>query len=262
MRTGRRVLRQINLVGRLVETAILLKDATTVNQNLAAVQAMVSAAKAHGKNTTSSFGCLWKDVPAKHVIAFVEDFRNHPASQLTEAVPLTDYIKWLDDQQKGRWDVILVSLGTEGQSRIGPLLISGCKVIPQIRTIDAEYPSNGIALKKRRVASRGLEKAGLSKEEIRKAEMAYESKNKPDRIYRSVEGRSPLLMLHILDCQDAKIGSMFVGGIAAYGIGFPGQAGSRMPEKLVEYIVNPIWWKSEYLGLIEEEEEEDEESMG
>jgi hypothetical protein len=262
MRTGRRVLRQINLVGRLVETAILLKDPTTVNQNLAAVQAMVSAAKEHGKNTTSRFGYLWMDVPANDVINFVEDFRNHPASQLTEKVPLKDYIEWLDGQQKSRWDVVLVGLEKDRKLGIEPQLISGCRVIPQVRTIDAEHPSNGVALKKRRVASRGLEKAGLSKEEIRKAETAYPSNNKPDRIYRNVEGRSPLLMLHILDCQDDEHRSLFSGGIAAYGIGFPGQAGSRLPEKLVEYVVNPVWWKNEYLGLIEEEEEEDEESVG
>ncbi|MCX6008020.1 MAG: Z1 domain-containing protein [Chloroflexi bacterium] len=262
MRTGHRVLRQINLEGRLEETWILLKDANTINQNLAAVKAMVSAAKEHGRKTTSNFEYLWKDVPAEYVLNFVEDFRNHWALPDMQKAPLKDYVQWLVSQQKDRWDVVLVGLKEQKQPGIGSQIISGCKVIPQVRKINMKYPGNGIALPNSRVASRGLEKAGLSEEEIRKAEIDCESKNKPDRIYRGVEGRNPLLMLHILDCHDNDDRPLFSDGIAAYGISFPGQAGSRMPEKLVEYVVDLVWWKNEYLSLIEEEGDDDEESMG
>ncbi|MFH0849276.1 MAG: Z1 domain-containing protein, partial [archaeon] len=262
MRTGRRVLRQVNLEGRLVETTVLFKGETVVKLNLAAVEAMVSAAKEHSMSIPSNFGHLWKGVPARYVMAFLEDFQNHPASQLTEKTPLKDYIKWLDNHQKGLWDVVLVSPHGDGQSRIEPQMIAGSKVVAQIRTKVVEHPGNGIALNKRRVASRGAEQAGLDEEQIKKAKDGCELANKPDYIYRAVEGRSPLLMLHILDCRDTKDETMFRNGIGAYSMSFPGQAGSRRPEKLVEYIVNTVWWRNEYLDQIEEEGENSEESVG
>lgn len=94
----------------------------------------------------------------------------------------------------------------------------------------------------------------MSEKEIKLVEDGYEGKNIPDHAYRSMRSR-PLLMLHLLDCRlDNEPLPLFNCGITAYGISFPGQAGSRKPEKLVEYVVNTIWWKNEYLDLLEEDE--------
>jgi len=262
MRTGKKVLRQVNLEGRLVETTILFKDEAIVKQNLTAVEAMVSAAKEYGNSVSLNFGHLWKNVPSKYVLSFVENFQNHPASQLTEKIPLSEYIKWMDSQQKSQWDVVLISLKGDSRSRIEPQIISGCRVIVQVRNKVTEYPGNGIVLNKRRLAGKGLEKAGLSDDEIKKADDDCKFSNKPDYIYRAVEGRSPLLMLHILDCRDLEKRPLLSNVIAAYGIGFPGQTVSRRPKKLVEYIVNTVWWRNEHLDLIDEEGENYEESMG
>jgi hypothetical protein len=219
MRSGTKVLRQIDLKGRLVETALLLSNEAVIQENLGTVAEMVNAASEYGHKIDSNSGHLWKDVPARYILGFIESFHNHPASQLTEKAPIKDYIEWLEHQQISEWDVILISL-TENQSRIKLPLMMGCKVIPQRRKV-TDYPGNGIAFSKRRVASRGIEKVGLTEEEIKKAESDCESlKNIPDHVYRSVEGRNPLLMLHILDCRDSDEKSLFENGIAAYGISF------------------------------------------
>jgi len=122
-------------------------------------------------------------------------------------------------------------------------------------------------LKKRRLASRGHEKAGISKHDIKIAESTYlsdnpDKKNFPDSIYRAMRTK-PLLMLHVLDChkpagESESVGSsLFPDGIVAYGISFPGEAGSRRPKKLVEYMVNTVWWNSNYADLLDEEEEDE-----
>ena len=65
-------------------------------------------------------------------------------------------------------------------------------------------------------------------------------------------------MLHLLDCR-LDDNPLFENGVSAYGISFPGEAGSRRPQKLVEYVVNTTWWQNEYLDLLEEEDENNDE---
>lgn len=253
MRTGARVLRQVSLEGRLVETSILLTNPESIQQNFASVTAMILDANQFGQKTDSLSEHLWKNVPATHIMQFVERFQNHPASQLTEKQPLKDYINWLESTGVGKWDVVLVTVTKESGASIVKN-IGDFSVILQQRKV-TEYPvkgGSGIALNKRRVASRGLEKAGLSEKEVKFVEGNYEGTNIPDHAYRSVRS-CPLLMLHLLDCRLDKE-PLFEHGISAYGISFPGQAGSRRPEKLVEYVVNTIWWKNEYMDLLDEDE--------
>ncbi len=254
MRTGTRVLRQVSLEGRLVETSILLNNPEIIQQNFASMEAMVLDANQFGRKADTKARYFWQDVPAQYVLQFIERFQNHPASQLTEKQPLKDYIEWLEAKGIDKWDVVLVTLAKGGQSNI-EIGVGDFQVTAQKRKV-TEYPDkggSGIALNKRRVASRGLEKMGLSDKETTKAEENYTGKNIPDHAYRS-ERRHPLLMLHLLDCRLAD-DLLFEQGITAYGISFPGKAGSRRPQKLVEYVVNTVWWKNEYWDLLDEEEE-------
>ncbi len=252
MRTGTRVLRQISLEGRLVETSILFKSPDVIQQNFASMEAMVLEANQFGQKVNEKVEHIWRNVPVKYILQFIERFQNHPASQLTEKRPLRDYIGWLETEGNDKWDVVLVTLAKGRQSNIKNR-VDDFPVITQKRKV-TEYPGNGIALNKRRVASRGLEKTGLSAKEISLVEDNYSGKNIPDHAYRSVRNR-PLLMLHLLDCR-LNDNSLFEQGITAYGISFPGVAGSRKPRKRVEYVVNTVWWQNEYLDLLDEEEEE------
>lgn len=257
MRTGKVVLRQVSLEGRLVETSVLLNSAESMRNNLAAMESMTRNADSAGTRLPSEFGVLWKKVPSKHVVEFIERFENHPYSQLTESRPLIDYIQLSDGRGPGSWDVILVSpkgAKSEVKTQVGEFLVAA-----QVRTVVLAKSGRGIEINKRRVASRGLERAGLSEEEIGKAKKAYQEQNRnagsniPDYVYRG--DRQPLLMLHLLDCRldDSNTG-LFPHGVPAYGISFPGRAGSKRPEKLVEYVVNTIWWQNEYLDTLDDGE--------
>ncbi|MDA3824185.1 MAG: hypothetical protein PF450_16450, partial [Bacteroidales bacterium] len=69
--------------------------------------------------------------------------------------------------------------------------------------------------------------------------------------------KRPLLMLHLLDCHlDGN--SINKHGIFAFGISFPGESTVRRPERLVEYVVNTVWWHNNYADLLDEEENTDE----
>ena len=267
MRTGRNVLRQVDLTGRLVESSVLHSNSSIVAGNLTAIGQVVSAAVRDGEEGQLHVGTghLWHRVPVDHVLSFLEQFENHPASQLTEKSPLKAYAEWLRDSDGlNHWDVVLLAL-SERVANAEPLSIPGCSysVRPQRRNVqvvgDAGVPSR-IELNRRRVASRGAEKAGLTEDQITDAEAGYaDGANIPDYAYRG-QRVAPLLMLHLLDCRekDSSDYSLFPDGIGAYGISFPGRAGTRRPRRLVEYVVNTVWWQQQHLDLIEDEEGDDE----
>jgi hypothetical protein len=265
MRTGKTILRQVNLEGRLVESSTLLRSESIFSENIKHVKNMVKNSIEFGKQASAEPNFMWYDVPGSHVIDFLRHFNNHPASQLTEPKPLIEYVEWLQRTGQGKWDVVLVSLASKADKRI-VRDIEGCRTVAQIRQV-TEGPGNSIVLNKQRVASRGLEKTGLSDSEIREAEQSYideqgEIKNRkklniPDRVYRKKRKR-PLLMLHLLDCQINKH-PINNDGIAAYGISFCGESGNRRPEKLVEYIVNTVWWNTNYQYTLDEDDDESDE---
>ena len=262
MRKGILVLREVSLEGSLVETSTLLNNPESVDQNLATMKAMVLDANRVGKRMPSTLGVLWTGIPSSYVTQFIGRFNNHPASQLTEARPLREYIDWLDSEGISSWDVILVTPFTAAQSGIR-LDIGDFQVAAQKRKVNPAKGGRGIVLNKHRVASRGLERAGLSEEETQIAEAKYRKDNPgignniPDHTYRA-ERKRPLLMLHLLDCRlSDHVPDLFAQGIPAYGMSFPGEAGSRRPKKLVEYVVNTIWWKSEYMDTLDDDEIED-----
>jgi len=259
MRTGQLVTREIDLSGRLAETSVLHKSKDVVAQNMAALGWIVERSSASGVSDDSTTGYyLWKGVPSTYILGFIEMFQNHPASYLNEKGPLKEYIEWLEDRGRTEWDVLLVNPRDVKNSRI-TRYVGGVDVRAQLRTAPQQSKTasdNGVALNKRRVASRGLEKAGLTQQQVDDAQSEYKKEsggsiNFPDLIYRRFRER-PLLMLHLLDIQDESSQSMFEQGIAAYGISFPGNPGVQRPEKLVQYVVNTVWWNNMYSDTVED----------
>jgi hypothetical protein len=255
MRSGKYVTRGINLEGRLVETSILLKKPSYIQQNFRGLEDIVQKVNQFGVRDYHSGDYFWRKVPSRYVSEFVDGFQNHPASQLTDNIPLKEYINWLESNGKSLWDVVLVTLKKSETNLI--VKIENFEVVLQKRSV-TEFPDkegNGIAFSKRRLASRGLEKIGLSENEIKLIGNEYLTKNIPDHAYRRIR-KNPLLMLHLIDCQIGD-NSLFESGIVAYGISFPGVSGTSRPEKLIEYVVNTTWWRNEYQEFLEEIEEED-----
>jgi hypothetical protein len=258
MRTGHSVIRRVSLEGRLVETSVLFKTPDVVAENYSSFKQLARELVKLPVQQDNQPGYLYTNVPVSLVTTFIHSFNNHPASQLTESRPIIDYAEWLESKGVTHWDVVIISLQKKDGNNL-KVSLPGLTVISQRRTI-SDFPGNGVALNKRRVASRGHEKAGLTEQEKHEAETAYllnnpDRKNFPDSIYRG-KREKPLLMLHILDCRKKAEPEvpLYEDGIIAYGISFPGEAGSRRPQRLVEYVVNTVWWDNNYSDLLDEED--------
>jgi len=260
MRSARSVIRQVSLEGRLVETSVLLKTSDVITNNRKALGQLIEKISDTAPETVGQPGFLYRNIPVPPIKDFLKLFINHPASQLTESRPVIDYVECLENKGYRTWDIILISLSQNIEDNLEDDIM-GQHIISQRRTV-LDYPGNGIELNKRRLASRGHEKAGLTKEEIEAAVTEYVKnypgkKNFPDSIYRA-KRKKPLLMLHVLDCRkNEDKSSLFPEGVIAYGISFPGEAGSRKPEILVKYEVTPLWWRNNYADLLDEDEADD-----
>ena len=259
MRTGREVFRKISLEGRLVETSVLVssKKAMEANRN-----AMSELIKNMGQEALSKTppGYIWREVPHELVSGFINNFCNHPASQLTEAGPLVNYIEHLKKNGSAKWDVVLVSpKDNKKYTNIG-----GLDVKMQGRKASYLPDRTGIQINKSRVGDAPQESAGIPDDILREAETEYkrdnpEKKRIPGSVYRSTRDKhacNPLMILHLLDCQETEV-SMFLDGIVAYGVSFPGSGGSLNTDSQVKYLVNTIWWNSQYSDMIEDDDEEE-----
>ncbi len=262
MRTGALVLRQVSLTGRLVETSTLLKSEDTLKLNRNLLENIVD--KMLQINTPLPVehklsGFLWTRIPVDIIKGFVENFRNHPASQITDPRPLKSYITELQKSGISFWDVVLIS----PQKGI-PKLVKELKVNLQMRTVSTSGDRIFINKEKRRVGFAIQESAGLPPMSIALAEEQYKIKEPdkrsiPGSVYRKLRedlGASPLLILHLLDCEEEKGESLFSEGVVAYGISFPGEPGNKKPERLVEYVVNTVWWKNEYSDFLDDDDGE------
>ncbi|MFC1621243.1 Z1 domain-containing protein [Candidatus Omnitrophota bacterium] len=266
MRTGVEVTRKINLEGNLVETAALLTGEKAVESNMKALETLMQKMGQWNPSEKPS-GYIWKDASYEHISWFIHEFCNHPASQLTEAVAVINYINQLRIKGMDKWDVVLIS-PRNNQEYEKP--INGLEVRTESRKV-TKIPI-GVRINKHRVGDAQQEKAGLPESEVEKAEAVYKdeteredgkcAKNIPGAVYRKLRVKlrsNPLMILHILDCRNTEGNLPCFKKMVAYGLSFPGGAGIPKNEGLVKYMVNIPWFKSEYGDLIEDDDEENDE---
>jgi hypothetical protein len=269
MRTGKSVLRQVSLVGRLVETTIVPKQKEALKDNFDLLVSIVNEMLQYSSPLPREEvppGYLWVNVPISVILRFVKNFNNHPASQLTNREPLGNHISYLEKNGCKFWDVVLISPQKTGIDNQKSRIINNLPVYFQTRGVS--ITDNGIAINKgkRRVGYASQESVGLPVELVKQVELEYKkenpgSKSTPGSRYRKLRGEingKPLLILHLLDCEVEKGKTSSIGDVTAYGISFPGEPGNKNPEEFAEYVVNTTWWQNEYTDILDEEELEDE----
>src|SRR5699024_5370179 len=143
-------------------------------------------------------GPLWRKIPVAEVISAIESFQNHPECMLTEPAPLVSYLRKLEMNGLEGCDVLLRS--ARGNPHIP---FAGYEIGIAKRTV-AQLSSQRIEFTKRRVASKGDESAGLSRNEISEVASSL-SKDPTDRDYRVFKGKRgypPLLMIQPVRCEE------------------------------------------------------------
>ncbi len=255
----------VELANRFIETAVLLRDSESLERNRRAAVALAKKLRSIGKTPEGgqemNGGRLVRAVPASVVVDFLAAFRNHPGALITETGPVRKYIQKRSADELAEWDVHFA--GLERGSR-GSLVDSslGFDLVCQRRSPGRRSDEGTLLITNRqRVASRGLERVGLSEEQIRLAEQEYakgidrspgEPINYPDRIYRQAR-KYPLLVVHLLAIgadEDDETDLSATEPTVAWSISFPR---TEREETKVVYDVNTVWFKERYRDEDEDE---------
>ena len=267
MGTGRDHKVSIGLANRFIETARLHSDKSIQKQNLevAAIlsRRMCSIGKAPNDGEKITGGRLIRGVTVSLVLDFLTKFKNHPKSIYTEPEPVRKYIEDRSVDELKYWDVFFPGIGETQASRSSLKTNSlGFDLVCQRRSIGSKSNSDTLDItNKQRVASRGVEKVGLSGDQIVQAETDYRErdrsgksvKNYPDHIYRP-HRTYPLLIIHLLAIESPNQALELREPVTAWSMSFPK---TNREEEKTEYVVNSRWLEENY-GIPESEDEGDE----
>jgi hypothetical protein len=267
MGSSENVLVSIGLHLSFIETHVIHKSEAILDRNRSAARSLVESMQSSGLDSgdppkgSGSSGYLYKNVRSNVILDFLGIFRNHPGSFKTETDPVRKYIRDRSETELADWDVFFPSVGISGAVIDQSL---GISINCQRRSTETESVNGSdIALnfskKNNKVSSRGIEKIGLSLDEIKQAEEAFLEKrrlegapllkNYPDHIYRKKRS-NPLLVVHMIDPRD-EYDTSIVQPVVAWSISFPD---SSNREETTEYNVNTTWLQEQMLGDSDEED--------
>lgn len=199
------VLMQIDYSNGFIETVALLRDENAIRNNNDAVQELIDGMLVESCSLADSeygSGKIAHNVPVELIKAFLRGYRNADEDSVASSPDaLLTYIgKREDDGELLLWDVLFAS----GHSERSSFKLGGIGEIKRERRKPGSSSSEGVVFvgEKRRVSSRGVSKAGMSKEQIGRAEDSYERDhgrrtNCSDRYY-NFERDKPLLVIHPL----------------------------------------------------------------
>lgn len=265
MATASQIVRKVGLANRLVESAVVHADDGPRNRNIEIAESLMRKLRSSGHSPTQvgersgPGSVLFQSVGSEPITDFISSFLIHPSNIEMQPGPLLDYIR-----QRGldAWDVVVASnSAAEEKSRIP---VDGLEIGLQDRSMLLLKNALQVSGNKRRVASRGLEKAGLGHDELIAAQNAHQQamaaskagKMIADHFYRAQRLR-PLLMIHFLRAVNAKEAGVDGKMHAAYGISFPTLRPGEIETHAI-YTANVIAFRQLY-GDIDATGDEDDE---
>lgn len=247
MRMGQKVTVKQNFTGQLKETwkLPLAPDISAANENLIAKFWRDGFG---GSVEETAKGWIVRDAAVEVIQDFIGHFQVH-----RDFAPVKQSIMAYLDLIANEYpvgDVLLIS-GDKGGADAEAHTLGG-----QERTAK-DAAAEGWILNKYRVASRGDEKLGLSKEQLLAADkIAIEDENNQskdktasDFHYRVVR-KKPLLMVHVIVPTD---NNQVTGRIPAFGVSFP----DGMYKAVVSIVANRVWVEQTY-GSMDDTPEQDE----
>lgn len=202
MGTGQLVKAPIDLNNGFVETIAFLRDEERIRYNYKAAEDLFRVIAPYlNEDKTEN---LYTSVPVRYILDFLLRYENDDVkSPNSQRTPVMNYIDdRIIDGELQEWDVYIAH-GTEKTS--GGRTV-GFPAIGEI-WYERRYPGSRttreslVVGEKQRLASRGVEKIGLSDDEIESAEEDFYSQGKgdgasiSDRFYRKYRKR-PLLVIH------------------------------------------------------------------
>lgn len=264
MGSGKKVTTLVGLSNKFVETSKVSIKPNDLSANLDIAKSLVSKLNGSGlSEEASAWGALVRGVSVEFIDEFLAGWRNAEQSVTTDPGPVRSYIRARRADELKTWDLLIPSL-----AKGAPDTVLGRPIVPSTRYVDLHdlhHEFMSFSGKRMRVASRGIEKAGVDPARADAAEARYredkgkadgERVNYPDSIYRRERERG-LFILHLLKAkapdgkEDAKeVDLIPADPVVAWGVSLPV---SSRPAERVEYVVNTV----RYQELFGEEDEDD-----
>ena len=262
----------ISLAKKFVETGILRRDQAALQNNLRAVERLAEEMRrgdqAPENGEELNGGRLVRDVPVTAVNLFLGLFKNHSRSLKTESEPVRRYIDPRSGNELSKWDVLFAGVSSRTANSLVDTRL-GFPLVCQRRKLEEPKPGKRIdnsmlMINRQRASSRGVARAGVTKEDAQMEEEKYDAQNPqsektrnyPDWIYGKIR-RKPLLVIHLLAIGKEEEDLSDTSPVAAWSISFPK---TNLTETKVGYIVNTTWCRENFGDdYYEDESDEDEE---
>ncbi|RKQ57836.1 Z1 domain-containing protein [Vogesella indigofera] len=272
MRHSEEIEKVISISNEAMETYRLKSDPPTIAINAQAGLRLIDALqKNHAeKYCPDSRNPLWLAVPKSEIVDLLKSYSVHPMLVSFNAEDIAGFVAEAGHDCLATWDVVI----PQGNGQQPLRLADGLEISPQKRAVALDPSTRSILVneKKMRVGSRGVEKYGLTEEQIRQAEARFyadpknEESSVSDATYRGARIR-PLLALHFLDGfvrngADKEGTSLDTAGhpLLALGLSFPRFNDSDNGER-IRYRVNMVEWHNNYEIRLEEEGDDEEDVM-
>lgn len=284
MRTASEITRVISVSGDSFESVELPSVTRQLEDNWRAVKAFVdTTTAASGVAELQPAGPrVVRGVSRKSVATLLRAFRVPVSEFRFQPDAIADLLDQMPAGVCEEWDVAIPS-GDGAEVNLG-----GRTFKALTRKVRREDPPGVLVVSgsKRRVGSRGVERAGLTDEQVaRAAELARQAEseraaeegrepraaeniNVADRFYRAVRTR-PLLILHVLDPKledqqsadgvelpDLKAGSSEPAEVVALGLSFPA-IDANVAVNLAKYKINLVKAREIFASTLDEGDDED-----
>lgn len=267
MRNSAEITRWINISGEGLESPRLWSEPGFIGGNYRTAVGALRKIIESGAERVANPNPLWKSVHKSIIIDLLNSFVIHPLNINFRPVDIARFLEVTTDKKLENWDVVIPNGGQPSHALIGDLSI---RLQKRKVLINPERRFILVNEKKMRVGSRGVEKEGMTKSEIKAAEEDFyadgensDIKNVPDYAYRKFRSR-PLLILHFLEGfvrggQDGSEISLETPSdtvLTAIGLSFPtlGTVSQR-----ITYRINLVEIKNLLVDEISEGDEEDDE---
>ena len=233
MRTAQTIKCPISVSGHLLETPRLVASLDVLKNNTEIVERYIDRLAFEGKRVPESEfkthnNYFWEGVSSDSVSELLANFTTHPWHMSYNGKALADYVarhNW-----KNGWDVVLIKNG-EGAS-FDKLIKCGDEMLSvpstERRQIKVNEKILSVSGNKLRVGAGGCARIGLDEEQLNRAKKEffenYEGKRTkptlPDSAYL-IEGRNPILMIHIVEAEYDKPDTIYPKFLYGLGVGIP-----------------------------------------
>jgi hypothetical protein len=260
MRKSKTIERVISISKKYLETSRLKRNDNIMRANRVTVERFVEDLHLNysGSLDTAWGKLFWRAIPKGLIAGVIRGFDVHPLNISFQADDIANFIVQTTEQQLQAWDVLIPEgLGASVE-------FAGAETCLNIREITYDQNSILVSGRHRRVASRGVERAGLPQEVVKQITEDYKRenprKNVPDERFRAKRSR-PLLIVHLVEPRetppDAKRPSEL---LVALGLSFPNFDDSDIAKR-IKYVVNLVEWntilENEADDFIEEDIDDD-----